>query len=77
MICVICHGREIEVREAEEELTVGADVVFVPIRVPVCGTCGERYYDRKTMQYLEGVEKALRGGDQRNTREVGRVLRYG
>jgi len=45
--CVICHGEEIEVMEVKKEIKVGLDVIYVPIKIPVCKTCGERYYDRK------------------------------
>lgn len=76
MICVICHGEQIEVQEVREELEIATDIVWVPTRVPVCGTCGERYYDRPTLRYLEQVEKALRAGSGK-TREIGRVLKYG
>jgi hypothetical protein len=43
--------------------------------VPVCETCGERYYDRKTMRDLEEVEQKLRDGIGK-VEDVGRVLRY-
>jgi len=76
MICIFCHGQDIEVQEVGEPLEVGSDIVYVPVRVPVCQTCGERYYDRASMRYLEGVEKELREGSDR-TRETGRVLKYG
>ena len=76
MICVICHGKEIEVQEVREEIEVGQDIVCVPIRVSVCQTCGERYYDRRTMRYLEQVEKKL-GEGEGELKQVGRVLMYG
>lgn len=75
MICVICHGDEIEVREVEEEIRIDSDIVHVPIQVPVCQTCGERYYDRQTMRYLEEVEQKLEEGGTELS-QVGRVLRY-
>jgi len=49
MKCVICHGEVIKVTDIKEEVVVGNDVVYIPIKVPVCKTCGERYYDRRTM----------------------------
>lgn len=76
MNCVICHGKEITVLEVEEEIRVGQDIVFVPIRVPVCQTCGERYYDRTTMRHLEKIEKQLTEGAA-ELKEVGRLLKYG
>jgi len=56
MRCIICHDYRIEVMEVKEEVTVGNDIVYVPVRIPVCQTCGERYYDRRTFQFLEDVE---------------------
>ena len=45
MKCILCHGEDIEVTEVREELRIASDIVYVPIRIPVCRTCGERYYD--------------------------------
>lgn len=75
MICVICHGDEIEVREVEEEIRIGSDIVHVPIKVPVCQTCGERYYGRSAMRYLEEVEQKLQEGETELS-QVGRILKY-
>ena len=71
---VICHGDEIPLKEVEEEFRIGSDVILVPVEVLVCASCGERYYDRKTMRFLEDIEGKL------NRRElaldaVGQVLR--
>ena len=76
MRCVICHGDKIETMETKEEFVVGNDIVYAPIRVPVCKNCGERYYDRRTMQFLEDVEQKL-GRKQGELKEVGKVLMYG
>jgi YgiT-type zinc finger domain-containing protein len=43
---VICHGDNIQARNVREELTVGNDVVYVPVRVLVCQTCGELNYEQ-------------------------------
>lgn len=75
MKCLICHGEAIEPTNVEEEMTVGHDIVKVPVRVLVCLTCGERYYDRKIMRYLEEVETRLKEG-RGNLKEVGKVLTY-
>jgi YgiT-type zinc finger domain-containing protein len=75
MKCVICHGDEIKPMEVKEEFEVGSDIVYVPVRVPVCKNCGERYYDRRTMQFLEEVERKLRR-ERRKLKEVGKVLMY-
>lgn len=75
MTCVVCHGVEVQLQEVEEDLKVGNNVVHVPVRVLLCRTCGERYYDRRTVRYLEEVEKKLKEGSA-DLREVGKVLAY-
>jgi YgiT-type zinc finger domain-containing protein len=59
MRCVICHGDRIEITEVREEIELGNDIVYVPIKILVCKNCGERYYDRRAMQRLENIEKEL------------------
>jgi YgiT-type zinc finger domain-containing protein len=76
MICIICHGQDIQAQEVEEPVKIGSDIIYVPVQLLVCQTCGERYYDRATLRYLEEVEKELREGSAR-THETGRVLKYG
>ena len=73
MKCVICHGDEIKAMEVKEEFVVGNDIVYVPIKVPVCRNCGERYYDRRTMQFLEEVEGKL-NRKQVELKEIGKVF---
>ena len=51
MKCVICHGDDVKVMEVKEEFVIDNDIVYIPVKVPVCKTCGERYYDRRTMQF--------------------------
>jgi len=75
MKCLFCHGEAIEPAELKEEVKVEADIVYVPIRALVCRTCGERYYDRSTIQFLEGVTEKLRH-ERGHLREVGKVLLY-
>lgn len=75
MKCIICHGENIKVTEVKEELPVGNDIVYIPVKVPVCKTCGERYYDRRTMQFLEGIELNLTT-TKAGLKEVGKVLIY-
>jgi len=75
MKCIVCHGEDIQVTDVREELKVKNDIVYVPIQVPVCQACGEKYYDRRTVRFLQEVEQQLRGG-KANLREVGRVLVY-
>jgi len=76
MKCVICHGDDIQLRDVREELAVGNDVVFVSVKALVCGTCGERYYDRRVMRFLEEAEGKLKEG-KAELREVGKILLYG
>jgi len=59
MKCVICKGEDIEEKEVEEEIRAGNDVILVPVKVMVCTSCGERYYDRKTMKMLEEIEDKI------------------
>ena len=73
MKCIICNGDDIHVTRVEEELKRGNDIVYVPIEVLVCSSCGERYYDRKTIRHLEEGELDLKSGEA-NLQEVGRVL---
>ena len=73
MKCVICHGEDVRVDNLREEVSVGNDIVYVPARVPVCRNCGERYYDRRTVRYLEEVEKKPQSGEAK-LQEVGKIL---
>jgi YgiT-type zinc finger domain-containing protein len=73
MKCLVCHGEDIPVTEVREELRVEKNIVYVSIRVPVCKACGERYYDRRTIRFLEGVEQQLKEG-KAALQEVGKVL---
>jgi YgiT-type zinc finger domain-containing protein len=75
MKCVVCKGDDVNLKDVEDEMKIGHDIVFVPIKTLVCGTCGERYYSRQTIRYLEGVEQKLRDGNA-NLKEVGKVLEY-
>lgn len=75
MKCVICHGEEIKLMDVKEEFAVGSDIVYIPIKVPVCKSCGERYYDRRTMQLLEEIEEKLTK-TRVELKEVGKVLIY-
>ncbi len=75
MKCVICHGDKINIMEVKEEYSIGNDIVYIPIKVPVCKTCGERYYDRRTMQFLEKTEENLLK-NKPALKEIGKVLIY-
>lgn len=74
MRCVICSGRDIKDKEVEEELKLGNDIIIVPVKVKVCMSCGERYYDRETMKMLEDVEEKLER-KQLKVEPTGKVLK--
>ena len=73
MKCVICKGDDIRLTKVKEEIQNEPDIVFVTIEVPVCRSCGERYYDLRTMRYLEEITQKLRE-KKIDLRQVGRVL---
>ncbi len=75
MKCVICHSDAIRVGDVQETVRSGNDIVYVPITTPVCQNCGERYYDRNTMRYLEKVRENLQS-KKNALKEIGKVLLY-
>jgi YgiT-type zinc finger domain-containing protein len=72
--CIICHSTDISVRCVNEQLSRGEDMILIPVEVLVCNNCGERYYDRRTMQRLEEIEDAVNAG-RVSLERVGEVLR--
>lgn len=74
MKCVICKSTDIQVKEVEEEIRSGRDIVLVPMNVLVCLNCGERYYDRKSMRKIEELRARLSRNDL-EIEEVGKVFR--
>ncbi len=76
MKCIVCHGDQIIEQGVKEEVARGDDIVLVPVRTLVCQDCGERYYDRKTMRFLEKVSHELVEG-RGPVRQLGKVLLYG
>ncbi len=74
MKCVICKGGEIEVKSVDEQISVGDDILLFRLEVAVCNQCGERYYDRRTMQRIEEIraqgKKSILAAE-----EVGKILR--
>lgn len=71
--CVICKGEEIELREVTEEIKIENDVVLVPVKVLVCKTCRERYYDRQKIVFLEKIKEKLRNKEL-ELKEIGKIL---
>lgn len=76
MTCIICHGEDIRVTAVQEELKIENNIVYVPIHTHVCHACGERYYDRRTIRFLEEVKRQLQE-EGASLQEVGKVLVYG
>jgi YgiT-type zinc finger domain-containing protein len=74
MKCVICKGSDIQMKMVEEEIKRDEDIVLIPMEVLVCLSCGERYYDRKTMRKLEDIRAKLRL-QELEVEDVGKVLR--
>ena len=74
MKCIICHSTDISVRRVNEQLSRGEDMILIPVEVLTCNNCGERYYDRRTMQRLEEIEDAVNAG-RVSLERVGEVLR--
>lgn len=74
MRCIICNSPEIEKRAVDEEIRLGEDIVLIPIEIMVCLRCGERYYDRRTMRFLEEVEDKI-VAKQVPLHSVGQVLK--
>jgi YgiT-type zinc finger domain-containing protein len=61
-------------RQVNEQVARGEDVILVPVEVLVCNNCGERYYDRRIMLRLEQIEDAI-GAGRVPLERVGEVLR--
>jgi len=74
MKCVICNGSDIKVKTVDEQIALGDDIILTRLTLPVCSQCGERYYDRKTIQLIEQIRVK---GKQRllDVEDVGKVLR--
>jgi YgiT-type zinc finger domain-containing protein len=74
MRCVVCKGEDIVLKTVDEQISVGDDIVLIPLTLPVCSQCGERYYDRRAMRIIEEVRaKSKQSGLV--VEEVGKVLR--
>ncbi|MFA5806365.1 MAG: YgiT-type zinc finger protein [Melioribacteraceae bacterium] len=74
MKCVICKSPDIQIKNVEEEIKLGMDIILVPIEALVCNNCGERYYDIRTMRKLENIRLKL-GNKDLAVEDVGKVLR--
>ena len=63
MRCVVCNSDNIQKKKVHEEIYLDNDIILVPIETLVCLSCGERYYDRRTMKYLEEIEKRIKSNE--------------
>jgi len=74
MKCVICKSPDIQIKNVEEEIKFGKDIILVPIEALVCNNCGERYYDSRTMRKLENIKLRIENKDL-VVEDVGKILR--
>jgi YgiT-type zinc finger domain-containing protein len=74
MKCVICKSPDVAERKVEEEIRVNNNIVFIPIQVMVCNSCGEKYYSRQVMKQLEDTETKLKK-HKLSLKIIGKVLR--
>ena len=70
MKCVICKGSDIELKTVDEQIRLGKDIVLVPMNILVCSSCGERYYDRKSMKKIEQIRSKLKN-QKHEVKQVG------
>jgi YgiT-type zinc finger domain-containing protein len=57
MQCVICKSGTVKPGKVQAELKVDGDHLLVPVVAEVCMECGEAYYSKETMRYLERVRE--------------------
>jgi len=74
MKCVICHSPDIQKKRVEEEIKSNQDILLMPIEVLLCASCGERYYDKKTLKRIEEIRLKFKNRGLL-VEEVGRVLK--
>ena len=74
MKCVICGSPDIKEKNVDEEIKLENDIVMVSIKTLVCGSCGERYYDRKTLKMIEDIKEKLQNRTVRLD-VIGSILR--
>ena len=74
MKCVVCNGSNIQTKRVDEQIRAGENIVLVQMDTLVCETCGERYFNKKTMKKIENVREQLRD-HKLKVKEVGKVMR--
>jgi len=75
MKCIICHSEDIQVKDVKEEIHFQNNIIYVNVQANVCHSCGERYYNRNTVRYLEDTEEKIKSSHF-EFQEVGKVLEY-
>jgi YgiT-type zinc finger domain-containing protein len=73
--CIICGSTDIKNKEVDEFFSFDRDIVVVSVKTKVCGTCGERYHDKRTLKKLQEIEDKVKGGEIKELEVVGKVLR--
>lgn len=74
--CPRCgHEGTLEAHEIEEPITVGANVVLIPLRAGVCSYCGERVFDPVAMARIDAVIAEAQSGHLATLTHVGEVYR--
>ena len=74
MKCVICKSPDIQMKNVEEEIKLGKNIILVPFEILVCNNCSERYYDSRTMKKLENIRLKL-GNNDLPVDVVGKILK--
>ena len=74
MKCVICKSSDIQLKTVDEEIRTGKDIVLVTMNILVCSSCGERYYDRKSIRKIEQIRSKLENQNL-EVKEVGKIMR--
>jgi YgiT-type zinc finger domain-containing protein len=74
MKCIVCKGSSIEMKVVDEQIQFMNDIVLLPLKILVCSTCGERYYDRPALKKIEEVRFKIANRDFQAD-EVGKILR--
>ena len=74
MKCVVCKNTDILKKTVDEEIKADKNIVLVSMEILVCNNCGERYYDRITMNKIEELRLKLKNSAL-DIEEVGKIYR--
>ena len=72
--CFRCSSTDLHDKEVEELIRHGRCVVAIRTTATVCDSCGERYFDRKTMQLFDETRQKVVRGDLEGLRVTGELL---